>query len=1005
MKPQRLLAMLSLLVAFVAFVPVAAQNTSKRPMTVDDILAFRAMGATALSQNGQWFAYRVAPQVGDGEVIVRSTTGDKEMKFPVGEGAGTMSFSEDGAYIGISVGLPRRQAQAAQRANQPVQNSLLLVNLATGEKTSIPKIRRFSFNGEMGGWVALDRYPPTPAAAGGAAPAAAAGGGRGGGGGGQRGGAAPAAGAADAPRDTRPRGNDLILHDLKTGTDLNVGNVSEFAFDKSGKRLAMVIDAADQIGNGVQLRDMSTGMITTLETDRAFFERMSWAQEGDALLFFKGRDDRAWRERLFSIVGYTGMNTATPTRVMFDPSKDAAFPKDMAISGNRPVQWTEARDAFIFGIAPLTKAPAPAGRGGGGGANTAAVEGDAPPPAPTGAAAASSDTTERPNLMIWHYKDPRLQSQQQVQETADRNFTFTSIYRISENKFVKLADDRMKSIATNDKGKWAISSDNTDYELMGNLDGRTYRDVYAVNMQTGERKLIKKQLRWGFSASPDGARYLYYENRNFYVYDTYLGEARNITASVPASFIDTEDDHNVVDPPVSPVGWSSDNAYVLLSDRYDVWKVPVGSGSAVNLTGNGRKDGIKYRTRVRVDPQEKGIDLSKPQYFSAQAEWTKKGGYAVVEPGQPGAKMLLWDDAVIGRLQKADKGSTWIYSRETPTQAADIYVTNAQLTDGRRITNMTPEADAFLWTSGVQLIEYKNAKGERLQGSLYLPANYEKGKQYPLIVYIYERLTQDHFQYGRPTANGFNRQAYTSNGYAVLLPDIKYYVNDPGMSAVWAIVPAVKAAVGTGIVDAKHVGLQGHSWGGYQTAFTITQTDIFAAAVAGAPLTDMISMYSLIYKNSGGTNGAIFESSQGRFTGGPWEQWEAYTRNSPVAFAKNVKTPLMILHNDADGAVDFTQGIEYYDTLRRMGKPVVLLEYPGENHSLARPGNQQDYTIRMKQFFDHLLKDVAAPDWLENGVPRLKMQEHIDQMLKERQDQQKAVAPAPAASGRGGGGR
>jgi dipeptidyl aminopeptidase/acylaminoacyl peptidase len=164
----------------------------------------------------------------------------------------------------------------------------------------------------------------------------------------------------------------------------------------------------------------------------------------------------------------------------------------------------------------------------------------------------------------------------------------------------------------------------------------------------------------------------------------------------------------------------------------------------------------------------------------------------------------------------------------------------------------------------------------------------------------------------------------------------------------------------------------------------------------------MISMYSLIYKNSGGTNGAIFESSQGRFTGGPWEQWEAYTRNSPVAQAKNVKTPLMILANDADGAVDFTQGIEYYDTLRRMGKPVVLLEYPGENHSLARPANQQDYTVRMKQFFDHLLKDVVAPDWLENGVPRLKMQEHIDQMLKERQDQQKTVAPPPATSGRGG---
>ncbi len=198
----------------------------------------------------------------------------------------------------------------------------------------------------------------------------------------------------------------------------------------------------------------------------------------------------------------------------------------------------------------------------------------------------------------------------------------------------------------------------------------------------------------------------------------------------------------------------------------------------------------------------------------------------------------------------------------------------------------------------------------------------------------------------------------------MLQPDIKYYVNDPGMSAVWALVPAVQAAIKTGVVDPKRVGLHGHSWGGYQTAFTITQTDIFAAAIAGAPLTNMISMYSIIYKNTGGTNGAIFESSQGRFTGGPWEQWAAYTRNSPVAHAKNVKTPLIILHNDLDGAVDFTQGIEYFNTLRRLGKPVVLLEYPGENHGLARPANQQDYTVRMKEFFDHYLKGAPAPEWL-----------------------------------------
>jgi dipeptidyl aminopeptidase/acylaminoacyl peptidase len=187
----------------------------------------------------------------------------------------------------------------------------------------------------------------------------------------------------------------------------------------------------------------------------------------------------------------------------------------------------------------------------------------------------------------------------------------------------------------------------------------------------------------------------------------------------------------------------------------------------------------------------------------------------------------------------------------------------------------------------------------------------------------------------------------------------------------------VKAAIATGIVDAKHVGITGHSWGGYQTSFLVTQTDIFAAAVAGSPLTDMVSMYSLIYKNTGGWNGAIFESSQGRFKGGYWDNWDAYYRNSPVFWAKNVHTPLMILSNDKDGAVDFTQGVEYFNTLRRMQKPVILLEYLGENHSLRKPANQHDYTARMMQFFDHYLKGTPAPQWMVKGIPYLQMPDHL----------------------------
>jgi dipeptidyl aminopeptidase/acylaminoacyl peptidase len=376
------------------------------------------------------------------------------------------------------------------------------------------------------------------------------------------------------------------------------------------------------------------------------------------------------------------------------------------------------------------------------------------------------------------------------------------------------------------------------------------------------------------------------------------------------------------------------------------------------------------------------ILLKSAQYFVAYGEWTKKAAIARVAPGKAGAELLTWSDATFGTLLKAKNADRYIYSRSTSTEPSDFYVADGNLANAQRVTDQRPQVAQYAWTSGAMLVNYTSDKGDKLQAALFLPAGYEKGKTYPTIVNIYEKMSQQANQFGNPTANGFNRSLYTSNGYAVLLPDITYRVNDPGMSAVWCVLPALKAALATGVIDPKRVGLTGHSWGGYQTSFLVTQTDMFAAAVAGAPLTNMISMYSLIYKNTGGGNGAIFEASQGRFKGGYWDNWEAYYRNSPVFFAKNVKTPLMILHNDRDGAVDFTQGVEYYNTLRRLQKPVIMLEYIGENHNLRKPANQRDYTVRMMEYFDHHLKGKAAPDWMTKGVPRLKMEDHLKERAK-----------------------
>jgi len=334
---------------------------------------------------------------------------------------------------------------------------------------------------------------------------------------------------------------------------------------------------------------------------------------------------------------------------------------------------------------------------------------------------------------------------------------------------------------------------------------------------------------------------------------------------VPTVLADTSDDHNnLVTPPIAPIGWSKDGNSVLVSDAFDVWKVPVNGGAAVNLTVDGKKNQIRYQRlyaferagRGGVAPAGRGgrggaltdgVDLSQPLYFATYGEWTKKEGLSKVDPSKPGAERLVWDDAKFSH-QKAKDADVYLYTRQTASEFPNYYVASADLKTGRQITDVNPQQKDFAWTSGVKLINYTSAKGDKLQGALYLPANYEPGKKYPLLVTIYEKRSNLAHTYVTPNETSTpNRSIYTSRGYAVLDPDIVYRVNDPGMSAVWCVIPAVKAAIATGMIDSANVGVWGHSWGGYQTAFLVTQTNIFKSAIAGAPLTDMVSMYGSIY--------------------------------------------------------------------------------------------------------------------------------------------------------------
>ncbi len=341
------------------------------------------------------------------------------------------------------------------------------------------------------------------------------------------------------------------------------------------------------------------------------------------------------------------------------------------------------------------------------------------------------DSEDRPDLVIWHWKDSRLQSMQQVQENRDKNFSFLCAYRPSDQKFLRLADPQLKDVSVTPEQKFAVGLDVRDYELESNLDGKRYEDVYKVDLKTGERQLALRKARWYMGPSPDGTHLLYYDDGTFFSYDLTNGQSHNLTKQIPAVFYNTEDDHNVVKPPARTIGWSKDSEYVLVTDDWDIWKIPANGGAAVNLTGNGKTDKIRYQSIWRLNPDDKGYDLSKPLYVRVYGEWTKKGGIGVLEPGKTGIRMLHWDEASYPNLIKAKDADTYLYARETNQEYPDFYAATSTLENGKKVTDANPQQKNFLWTKGVKLVEYTGARGNKLQGVLYLPGELRTREEVP----------------------------------------------------------------------------------------------------------------------------------------------------------------------------------------------------------------------------------------------------------------------------------
>jgi dipeptidyl aminopeptidase/acylaminoacyl peptidase len=952
MKKLRLITLCFLATAFA----LQASAQQKPALSWKDVSKWRSIKTyqNALSPNGQWMAYVTGPVEGDQEVVLRKVSDTTIYRYPCGATAGQISFSDDSRFMAFRLSPKDAEVKAAKKTTKPLYDKLIVITLSNNNKTEYDRVKSFAFAEKTPNWIAIQF-----------------------------------AALETAPKDKdAAKGTDLLVYNLLNKKSFNIGSVSEFIFNKAGNWLAYTVDANGQNGNGVYLRNMLTGVTSAVDNDKATYKAINWTENGSAFALLKANKNDAYKSEVYSVIGVTSLKDDASAKTIYSSLTDKAFPAGQGISGDRRPYWSDDLTALFFGTRMLEKAGKPKSDS----AKTAPKVG--PPAAlrtdtsatkakPAAMAAANKDDIEKPDMIIWNWQDRRLQSAQQVQETSDKAFSYLAEYYVPAKRLITLADSNMRTVMVAPKQLYAIGMDNSKYELMSNLNGQSYVDVYLINLKTGSKKLLFDNFyqtgNRGFSIAPNGKLASYYQDGAFYSINLETGEKHNLTGKIKASFVDDLDDHNVKKPATDNMGWSADSKYALIKDNYDLWRISADGSSATSLSDNWKARHMMVNYRFNIYPDDKGTDLGKTQYFSVFNRDNKQSGIGKLEGSK--IRVLFMENFTYNNLVKATNAPVLAYSKESNEKSSETFVTsNTDLTAGKQVTSNTPDQNKFGWSSGVKLITYKSTNGDTLQAALYLPANYEPGKAYPTITYIYERLTDNLNSYTAPAfpSGGFNKALYTSNGYAVLMPDIKYKINDPGMSAVACVVPAVQAAIATGIVDAKRVAIHGHSWGGYQTSFLITQTNIFKAAAAGAPLTDMISMYSLIYWNSGGTNQAIFEASQGRLTSGFWDNIEAYTRNSPVYNIKNVQTPLLLLHNDKDGAVDFTQGIEYYNGLRRLNKPVVMITYKGENHGIAKLPNRKDYAVRMMEYFDYMLKDKPAPTWWSKGVNRIDMEKYLE---------------------------
>lgn len=914
-----------------------AAQASKPALTHDDYDRWNSIDDEALSNDGSWVVWAVVPGEGDSRLRASRIDGGGSLAM---ERASNPAFTADSRWLVATVSPPWSLVDSLRRADDRDAipgDSLVIMDLSqlidvetASRRLGEIRSRRLS---EEGAWVAVHLAAPDEEES-----------------------------EEEEAEEEEPEGDDedesedrdrgtegtpLVLYDLASGAEHRFEHVTDYRFTDDGAYLFLTRTTPDGAGDGVIRVDTGTGVETVALQGPGQYTRMALQEGGILAAVLTDRDasdDEAGTMSVY-LIGEDG--TAQVAAAPGAPG----VPANWLVSDDQTPQIAPSGSRVYFGLRP--------------------------PPLPTDPALEDLLDDEVVEVDVWSWHDDRLQPMQLVQLNSDSTQAYTAQAPVSGGPVVPLSGLDMPTLRLADSGDASIALGISDlpYRKLVSWDG-SYRDAWVVDVETGARTPVVQRLRGNAQLSPEG-RWVYWwdgERRGWYARSTAGGGEISLSEGLPHPVYNELDDRPQPPGSYGAAGWTEHDEGFVLYDRNDVWIVdPSAPESARSLTeGVGRREGLRFRV-VDNDPDSDAVPLDQPVILTAFDLLTKESGlYRDQFDGTAPPTRLLFEEAQISAPTKAADADQYLLTRQTFGTFPDLLVAGPDFSSPRQLSDANPQQSEVNWGSA-ELVEWVSNDGTPLQGILYKPEDFDASREWPMMVYFYERSSDGLHRYVTPSAGGssINYSFYVSRGYLVFVPDIPYEIGYPGESSLDAVVPGVQSLANQGFVDRDRIGVQGHSWGGYQIAWMITRTNLFAAAEAGAPVANMTSAYGGIRWGTGMSRMFQYERTQSRIGGTLWEAPLLYIENSPLFALDKAQTPLLMMHNDEDTAVPWEQGIELFVALRRLDKPVWLLNYNGEPHGLTRTANRRDWAVRMQQFFDHYLKDAPAPVWMEEGVPAL----------------------------------